>query len=208
MNKKLYTCIVFSTLIALMVHSDPAWAISWKDNINTALKEAKERRMPVMIDFYTKWCQWCKELDRNTYSDRKVNELSSNFVCVKVDAEKDTADAFKYDVRGYPTVIFLNSDGSYNSRVVGYREPLRFGKAMEAAMRQAGTDTRSKPAPVKNDVLELSGILYNRDKAPIAVINNTMVKEGGTVGKATVSKITKDKVIVMVDGKTVTLSMD
>lgn len=208
MNKKFYTCIVFSTLIALMVHSDPAWAISWKDNLNTALKEAKERRVPVMIDFYTKWCKWCKELDRNTYSDRKVNELSSNFVCVKVDAEKDTAAAFKYDVRGYPTIIFLNPDGSYNSRVVGYREPLRFGKAMETAMKQAGASAGSKPGPAKDDVFELSGILYNKEKAPIAVINNTMVKEGGSVGKATVSKIAKDKVIIMVDGKTVTLSMD
>lgn len=208
MHRKLYTHIVVAALIALALHSDPAWAISWKEDLNTALKEAKERRLPVMIDFYTKWCRWCKELDRNTYTDRRVDDLSSNFVCVKVDAEKDAAAAARYDVRGYPTVIFLNPNGSYNSRVVGYREPLRFGKAMEAAMQNAVLKTPGKPDTAKGDVLELSGILYNKEKAPIAVINNTMVKEGGTVGKATVSKITKDKVIVLVNGKTVTLSME
>ncbi len=208
MHRKLYTYIVFSTLIALALHSDPAWAISWKEDLNTALKEAKERRLPVMIDFYTKWCHWCKELDRNTYTDRRVDDLSSNFVCVKLDAEKDAAAAARYDVRGYPTIVFLNPNGSYNSRVTGYRDPLKFGKAMETVMQNTVVGTPGKPGPAKGDALELSGILYNREKAPIAVINNTMVKEGETVGKATVSKITKDKVIVLIDGKTVTLSME
>jgi len=208
MHRKLYTYIVFSTLIALALHSDPAWAISWKDDLNTALKEAKERRKPVMIDFYTRWCRWCKELDRNTYADRRVDELSSNFVCVKVDAEKDMAAAARYDVRGYPTIVFLNPNGSLNSRVVGYRDPLRFRKAMETAMQHAAARSPGKPAPAKGDVLELSGILFNKEKAPMAIINNTMVKEGGVIGKAKVSRITKDKVLVLIDGKFVTLSME
>ena len=208
MRRKLYSYTVFSILLVLTLHTDPAWAISWKDDLNTALKEAKERDMPVMIDFYTKWCHWCKELDRNTYSNRGVDNLASNFVCVKIDAEKDAAAAAKYDVRGYPTIIFLNPNGSYNSRVVGYREPLRFRKAMETAMQGAPKRVNGKPAPDKDDTLALSGILFNKQKAPIAVINNTMVKEGGTIGKARVTKITKDKVIVMVDGKEITLSIE
>lgn len=208
MQRKLYTSIVFSALIALMMHSSPAWAVSWKDNLNTALKEAKERRMPVMIDFYTKWCQWCKELDRNTYSDRKVNELSSSFVCVKVDAEKDIGAASKYEVRGYPTIIFLKPDGSYNSRVVGYREPARFLKSMQKALSYAEPPAGIKQDPAKDDTFQLSGIIFNKEKAPMAVINNTMIKEGGSIGRGRVTKISKDKVTLLVDGKTVTLSMD
>jgi len=50
-------------------------------------KLQKEQR-PVLIDLYTTWCGWCKQMDKKTYSNRQVIQyLQDKFYPVKVDAE-------------------------------------------------------------------------------------------------------------------------
>ena len=207
MHRKKYVYIALFLIIASLAQATKVWAISWKDNLDIALKEAKQHQVPVMIDFYTNWCRWCKELDRNTYSDGNINELSTHFICVKLDAEKYPEAAVKYSVTGYPTIVFLNKDGSVNSRIIGYRDAGPFRKAMESVLKMAGGSAKNT-APVNNDSMELSGIIFNKQKTPVAIINNAFVKEGDVIGKGKVSKITKDKVEVLFAEKTVTLKLD
>ena len=99
--------VVILSLVALFLCTD-AYAVSWEYNFEVALKKAKDAQKPLMLDFYTEWCGWCTKLDSDTYTDAKVNELSKKFICVKIDAEKNRGIASKYNVNGYPTIIFLN----------------------------------------------------------------------------------------------------
>lgn len=236
-----YIALILSVI--LILGTSDSWAISWGNDLNSALSEAKKDEKPLMIDFYTTWCHWCKELDYNTYTDAKVNDLSNNFICVKVDAEKNPQAASKYSIRGYPTVIFLNYDGSINNSMVGYKDPAAFAGVMElvlkntknpsgkASSEKMGQAVIKEPAIVKPDDvkldkeefelkrrknikkaknrnLELSGIIINKEKKPVAVINDTFVKEGDVVGEGRVSKITKDKAEVAFQDKTITLTID
>ena len=66
-----------------------AEAISWGSDLDSALNSAESSGEPVMADFYTDWCGWCKKLDEDTYSDSKVNDLAGSFVCVKINADSD-----------------------------------------------------------------------------------------------------------------------
>lgn len=207
MRRVIGAYITFFVVIASVLSPMDAWAISWKKNLTEALREAKERRAPVMIDFYTKWCRWCKELDRNTYSDRKVNELSAYFVCVKVDADKEKSVSAKYNIKGYPTIVFLNPNRSVNSRIIGYRAPGPFIQAMELALEKSGV-VKKKPTPSKKDGMELSGIIINKQKTPLAIINNTFVREGDTINNGKIIRITKDSVDIRLADKTITLKMD
>ena len=82
---------------------------------------AQEQKKPVMIDVYTDWCTWCKELDRVVYIDPDVIELSDEFVCIKIDADQHRDLAAKYNPRGgVPMVIFLRADGTEVHRLAGY----------------------------------------------------------------------------------------
>lgn len=124
MSKKISLLLFFITAFTLVLPQ--AYAINWRYNFEDALKSAKSQNKPIMVDFYTDWCGWCKKLDSDTYSDPKVRAAAEKFICVKVDAEKESALANKYAVAGFPTIMFLDKDGKVISKITGYLPPDKF----------------------------------------------------------------------------------
>jgi len=111
--------------------------IAWVYDYQTALKTAAREKKPIMIDFYTDWCSWCKKLDEDTYPDPKVQELAKKFVCAKINAEKDTATARKYGVSAYPTIVFTDAEGKELHRVESYQTGEVFVQTLEEALSKA-----------------------------------------------------------------------
>lgn len=86
-----------------------------------ALAQAKSDRKLVMLDVYTDWCGWCKKLDRDVYSDTRVAAALKDVIPVKVNAEKGGEDvARRYNVEGFPTILFVNASGEVVKRIDGY----------------------------------------------------------------------------------------
>jgi thiol-disulfide isomerase/thioredoxin len=97
----------------------------------------------VLVDFYTVWCGPCKKLDQTTWKDQQVRDwLSSEAICLKVDAEKDVPLAEKYRINVYPTVLLLRPDGTEIDRLVGYRDAQTF--LADARDALAGNDSLSR----------------------------------------------------------------
>jgi thiol:disulfide interchange protein len=107
-----------------------AWVTSWE----TAMETARSERRPVMIDFYTDWCGWCKKLDEETYVDKEVISASGDFVSLKLNADVERAVAARYNITGYPTILFIDSTGKEIHRIVGYRPPQAFVVEMKTAL--------------------------------------------------------------------------
>jgi thioredoxin-related protein len=98
---------------------------SWAQAQELALKENK----PVFLDLSTSWCHYCKKMRANVYSNQEVGEYyNTNFINVSLDAEKGEGIelAKKYGVRGYPTFVYLNPDGSIIKQTAGYHNPEKF----------------------------------------------------------------------------------
>ena len=55
-------------------------------------------------------------------ADKAVADAAQEFVCVRVDAGKDTDEARKLDVRGAPTILVLDGQGNEMERVAGLVE--------------------------------------------------------------------------------------
>lgn len=109
-----------------------------------ALAEAKRSEKVVMIDFFTTWCGPCKKLDRTTWKDPKVVEwLAAKCVALKIDAEKEAPLAKRFGVMGYPTILFVNSDGTELDRLVGYRDGAKFLEEAASSLRGKTALTRS-----------------------------------------------------------------
>jgi thioredoxin-related protein len=74
-------------------------AMTWMTLDQAAVRLQQEKR-PVLIDLYTTWCGWCRQMDRKTYSNKRVEEyLEEKYYCVRVDAE--TKDVLTWLGRTY-----------------------------------------------------------------------------------------------------------
>jgi thiol:disulfide interchange protein len=108
--------------------------INWLYDLQGGLAAAKQSNKPLMVDFFAEWCGWCKKLDAEVYTNKDIITLSEKFICVKVDTDKDQANAQKYGVRGLPTIVFMNSDGNAINTIVGYRDSAPFLEEMNKAL--------------------------------------------------------------------------
>lgn len=108
-------------------------------NFTDGVKQALAENKKVLIDVYTDWCEWCKKMESDTYSDENIKSyLEENYSLVKLNAESDTREmlgdeevtqaslAKAFGVTGYPTTVFLMPDGRFITSVAGYMKPAEF----------------------------------------------------------------------------------
>jgi thiol:disulfide interchange protein DsbD len=129
--------------------------IEWEFYSDRILQSAQESGKPVMIDFYADWCIPCKELDKLTFSDERVIELSKNFVMLKADLTKSESPEVqalqeRYNIKGVPTLIFITSNGSEVSqaRVVSYVNADKFLSVMQSVWEK---EKNSDDSIVRNE---------------------------------------------------------
>lgn len=110
---------------------------------------------PIIIDVYTDWCGWCKQMDRTTYRNEKlVDYVNEKFYAVKFNAE--STDTIRFNQKQYiynatmrinelamyltfnrlefPHTIFLSSPGAQPAPLSGYMKP----EEIEAPMKFFG----------------------------------------------------------------------
>jgi thiol:disulfide interchange protein len=90
-------------------------------SFDEALARARSEKRLLLVDVYTDWCGWCKKLEREVFSDGRVAAAAKDLVAVRVNAEKGGEKvAERYDVQGYPTVLFVDGSGKVVKRVDGF----------------------------------------------------------------------------------------
>ncbi len=113
-------------------------AVAWERDLAVALSRADSEGKVVMVDFYTDWCGWCRKLDETTYADPAVQSTLGRLVAVKLDAERGgRAEAARYGVEGFPTVLFLNAKGLEVARIPGYLPPGEFLEELKDILNNA-----------------------------------------------------------------------
>jgi len=78
------------------------------------LEQAENEDKMVFLDFYTTWCTPCKLMDEDVFTDREIGKyFNENFLSMKIDAESESGSnlAGIFEVKAYPTLIFLNKKG-------------------------------------------------------------------------------------------------
>ena len=60
-----------------------------------ALEKAQQEGKQIFVDVYTSWCGPCKMMAKNVFTQQEVGEYyNEHFVCLKLDAEKETQHVF------------------------------------------------------------------------------------------------------------------
>jgi thiol:disulfide interchange protein len=133
---KTLTILFAGILITTLVYAKP-----WKSGSETknetgivfhqgtwdeALKQAKKEGKPIFLDISASWCGPCKMLKSRTFPNEEVGEFyNTNFINVAVDGEKGEGVelARKYKIQGYPSLIYIDSNGQLIAQTAGYRNP-------------------------------------------------------------------------------------
>lgn len=138
--------LVLFTLVSIVGQAQEVKWMTMKD----AIAAQKKNKKPIFIDAYTVWCGPCKMLDKNTFTDEKVAKiLNEKYNPVKFNAEGNEEIQFQgklyknpnyqearkntrngvheftmfLNVRAYPDMIILGTDGKVTKDILGYRTP-------------------------------------------------------------------------------------
>lgn len=155
------------------VQLDGATLGHWTMDYDAAAKLAKEKNVPMMINFTgSDWCGWCKLMDKDVFAkDGWKKYAAENAVLVTIDFPSDKSvvpekyvarnEALKneFGIRGYPTYIVLDSDGKTRLGQLGagkdmtpdafikqFKETIQFSSGALAAI--------SKKDPKKGEALK------------------------------------------------------
>lgn len=107
------------------VQLDGAKLGHWTMDYEAAAKLAREKNVPMMINFTgSDWCGWCKLMDKDVFAKAGWKEYAAkNAVLVTIDFPSDKSivpekyvarnEGLKneFGIQGYPTYIVLDSDG-------------------------------------------------------------------------------------------------
>ena len=92
-----------------------------------------------MLDFYADWCISCKEMESQTFTDKKVKQALVNIVLLQVDVtsntEADKALLAHFNLVGPPAILFFNDkQEEKRHRVIGYQDATTFLTSLRLAL--------------------------------------------------------------------------
>ena len=95
--------------------SAPDDGIGWRTDLAAAITEAQQSKKPVLVDVSASWCPPCKVMKHEVWPDAQVRAaVTSRFVPVLIDPDLPANREIlqRYSVRGFPTVLLLDSSGT------------------------------------------------------------------------------------------------
>lgn len=119
-------------------------ALPWH-TYNEGTQLAKQEGKDIMLDFYASWCQWCRVMDREIFSDSEMaGRIRKGFVPVRINTDRLGGTVrFKGEdysvqqfsmmlgVRGLPTVVFLDKNENIITIIPGYIKKGMFSSIIE-----------------------------------------------------------------------------
>jgi len=137
-------------LVVILLHAghreiradEPAGKIEWAHSISKAKTKAASEDKLIIVDLYTDWCGWCKQMDVNTWAHTSVIALSRNYVFLKLNAEKEKDGIElkrRFGVTGFPTVLILDSRGDEFERLEGYLPAEKFLAKLQGVIDNPGS---------------------------------------------------------------------
>ncbi len=107
------------------------------EDLDAAVKGAAGRY--VMLDFYADWCVSCKEMERFTFADAKIQARLKDVLLLQADVTANSAEdkalLARFKLFGPPGIIFFDKAGNEIAyRVVGYEPTDKFLDSLSKAI--------------------------------------------------------------------------
>lgn len=142
--------ILLSFLLCVGPANNERVSLNWLP-IEVALEKSTYYNKIIMLEFETKWCHFCKKLEKEVFSNKDIiTELNKNFINVKIDAEKNDKyfrinnSIISYQefskilgIVTYPTILFINTDFQEVGKLEGFYNKEAFQKILTHIYKKA-----------------------------------------------------------------------
>jgi thiol-disulfide isomerase/thioredoxin len=110
----------------------PVPAIAWGTRRDKAVEAARRDGKPLLMYFSAVWCGPCHDMQDSLWSRPDVIEMTSKFVCLNIDIDKDPSTAQRYAADNLPMVSIADPWGTELVRREGYSAPEPFVALLQA----------------------------------------------------------------------------
>jgi thioredoxin-like negative regulator of GroEL len=139
--------------VGAVVAADPD-GIRWRTDYNAARVEAKEKGLPILLDLGTEHCTYCRKMDATTFQDPGiVAMLTTQFIPLKIDGNRDAELVKALGVQMYPTVVLAGPDGKIHNTLQGYQTVDQLRESMKLSVTTATAALVVKAATTGNAIV-------------------------------------------------------
>jgi periplasmic divalent cation tolerance protein len=124
--------------------------IHWVRTLSEAKEKARKLKNPILAYFFLRDSDYCQKLEEGVLADSSVRAAAEEFVCVRIDAGKGADETRQLDVRGAPTILFLDGQGNEMSRVAGLVDKDELLKKLSEAKRSKLTFREARRLAMRN----------------------------------------------------------
>jgi hypothetical protein len=112
-----------------------AMPIRFSKSWDEARAEARRTGRRLLAYFTGEHCGWCRALEKRTFTDAEVVELSRRFVCVEIDIgdDRNARLADEYRIDSIPRSFVLTPEGQVIDRRAGYMPAAEYAAWLEGA---------------------------------------------------------------------------
>ncbi len=159
LNWPLLFLLTFFPLVACAESPEPKSGLIEETNFQQLALEMRDRRLPLMVEFYAEGCPYCLLLEEDflepmvddpAYRDkiliRRV-QLDLDDSLIDFQGKEVSASQFAMRYKAYltPTLIFIDADGrEVAEKIVGINTPSLFGGYLDIEIEKALNTVRAK----------------------------------------------------------------
>lgn len=110
--------------------------IEWHEDPDDAMSIAQEENKPVLVYYWTTWCTYCEEYDRNHYQDDEIRDALDEYVLLAINIDEPGPGAqlaAEHEATYPPQHVVMTPEGEEIRRLGGYVEQDRFLEELRAA---------------------------------------------------------------------------
>src|SRR6266540_2303244 len=159
--------------------------VVWRKDYASALQEAREKRLPLVLDFGTDACPWCDKLDATTFRDADVvNLLNTRFVPLKIHSARYPELVEHLKIHTFPTLVVADSSGKILNAHAGFLEATPFLEFLRGTLTPpaggAPTATTTATPPVQGDAFQKAtqAVAQSEYARALALLRNILKDNG------------------------------
>jgi hypothetical protein len=125
--------------------------ILWKSDLNSAIKEAEQKRKPLFLYFFTDKSKECQMYQQETFNHPEiVKMLNAEYVSASISTDKNQTVAVKYGVFRSPTIVITDSSGREFQRILSFYKPAD----LLVSLKETPSEITGQPAQAPDKTLD------------------------------------------------------